>query len=73
VGTTDSGQVALFRGLPYELPLGIDLYSQERVSGVPVTSLSARQRNYVLDHHARGHGDSVDLFEQIDSGSGSTP
>jgi serine/threonine protein phosphatase PrpC len=73
VGTTDSGQVALFRGLPYELPLGIDLYGQERVSGVPVTSLSARQRNYVIDHHARGHGDSVDLFEQIDSGSGSTP
>src|SRR4051812_6131046 len=69
VGTTDSGQVALYRGLPYELPLGIDLYTEERVSGVPVTSLAARQRNYVLDHHARGHGDSLDLFEQIDSGT----
>jgi hypothetical protein len=69
VGTTDSGQVALYQGLPYELPLGINLYTEERVSGVPATSLSARQRKYVLDHHARGRGDSVDLFEQIDSGT----
>jgi hypothetical protein len=69
VGTTDSGQVALYRGLPYELPLGINLYTEERVSGVPVASISdRRQRNYVLDHHARGRGDSVDLFEQIASG-----
>ncbi len=73
VGTTSSGQVALYRGLPYELPLGIDLYSQQRVSSVPAASLTPRQRNYVLDHHARGHGDSADLFEQIDSGSGATP
>jgi PPM family protein phosphatase len=70
VGTTDSGQVALYRGLPYELPLGIDLYSQQRVSGVPAASISdSRQRKYVLGHHARGKGDSVDLFEQIDSGT----
>jgi serine/threonine protein phosphatase PrpC len=71
VGTTDSGQVALYRGLPYELPLGIDLYSEQRVSGVPAASLSGRQRQYVLDHHARGRGDSEDLFEQIDSGASS--
>jgi PPM family protein phosphatase len=70
VGTTDSGQVALYRGLPYELPLGIDMYSQQRVSAVPVTSIAdPRQRKYVLAHHARGRGDSVDLFEQIDSGT----
>jgi hypothetical protein len=73
VGTTDRGQVALYRGLPYELPLGIELYSRQKVSSVPATSLPARQRNYVLDHHARGHGDSADLFEQIDSGTGTTP
>ena len=69
VGTTNTGQVALYRGLPYELPLGVKLYSQQRVSTVPATSLDARQRRYVLDHHARGHGDSVALFDQIDAGS----
>ena len=69
VGTTSSGQVALYRGLPYELPLGIDLYSEQRVSTVPATSLNAQQRRYVLDHHARGRGDSVALFDQIDAGA----
>jgi protein phosphatase len=70
VGTTDSGQVALYRGLPYELPLGIDMYSRQRVSDVPVTSITdGRQRKYVLEHHARARGDSVDLFDQIDSGT----
>jgi PPM family protein phosphatase len=74
VGTTDDGRVALYQGLPYELPLGIKMYSEKRVSSVPATSIaSARQRKYVLDHHARGHGDSMSLFEQIDSGSGATP
>jgi hypothetical protein len=74
VGTTDSGQVALYQGLPYELPLGIKMYSEERVSSVPATSITdKRQRKYVLDHHARGHGDSADLFEQIDSGAGTAP
>lgn len=73
VGTTSSGQVALYRGLPYELPLGIDLYSQQRVSSVPAASLSGQQRRYVLAHHARGHGDSADLFDQIDSGAGGRP
>ncbi len=69
VGTTSSGQVALYRGLPYELPLGIRLYSRERVSAVPATNLDAKQRSYVLDHHARGRGDSVALFDQIDAGA----
>jgi PPM family protein phosphatase len=69
VGTTDTGQVALYRGLPYELPLGINLYSEQRVSAVPATSLNTQQRRYVLAHHARGRGDSVALFDQIDAGS----
>ena len=68
VGTNDSGQVALYRGLPYELPLGVDLYSEQDVSNVPAAAIdSAKQRKYVLDHHARGHGDSLDLFNQIEA------
>jgi hypothetical protein len=31
--------------------------------------LNAQQRRYVLDHHARGHGDSVTLYDQIDAGA----
>jgi protein phosphatase len=67
VGTTDQGQVALYQGLPYDLPLGISLYSEKDVSNVPAAAIrDARQRRYVLDHHARGHEDSLDLFRQIE-------
>jgi protein phosphatase len=67
VGTNNSGQVTLFRGLPYDLPLGISLYSQEYQSAVPVVAVSdARQRKYVLDQHARSEGDSRALVRDIE-------
>src|SRR5206468_2187527 len=60
VGTNDRGQVTLFRGLPYDLPLGISLYSQEYQSSVPAAAVSdGQQRKFVLDHHPRSEGDSV--------------
>jgi serine/threonine protein phosphatase PrpC len=67
VGTNDRGQVTLFRGLPYDLPLGIELYSQQYQSAVPVAAITdARQRTYVLDHHARSEGESVSLVRDIE-------
>jgi len=67
VGTNDRGQVTLFRGLPYDLPLGIELYSEEYQSAVPVTVITdQRQRKYVLDHHARSEGESVSLVRDIE-------
>jgi protein phosphatase len=67
VGTNDRGQVTLYRGLPYDLPLGLSLYSEEYKSGVPVIAVSdARQRKYVLDHHARSEGDSRALVRDIE-------
>ncbi|MEA2422058.1 MAG: family protein phosphatase [Thermoleophilaceae bacterium] len=67
VGTNDRGQVSLFRGLPYDLPLGVELYSEEYQSAVPVVDVSdARQRKYVLDHHARSEGESVSLVRDIE-------
>ncbi len=35
VGTDDAGLVTLYRGLPYDLPLGIELYSEQYASSVP--------------------------------------
>ena len=35
VGTNDGGLVTLYRGMPYDLPLGINLYQQEYASAVP--------------------------------------
>ena len=68
VGTTDSGQVALYQGLPYDLPLGVSMYSRRETSDVPAAAIrDRRQREYVLDHKPRGESDSRDLFRQIES------
>jgi protein phosphatase len=67
VGTDGRGQVTLYRGLPYDLPLGIALYSTEYQSGVPVVAVAdGRQRKFVLDHHPRSEGDSVSLVHDIE-------
>ena len=39
LGTDESGLVTLYRGLPYELPLGIDLYTEEYTSSVPAQTV----------------------------------
>ena len=43
VGTDDDGFVTMYRGLPYALPAGIDLYSPTYVSGVPLRVAAARR------------------------------
>src|SRR3954462_5628075 len=50
VGTTAGGQGTLCGALPYDLPLGLSLYSEEYQSSVPVVAVrDARQRKFVLD------------------------
>ena len=67
IGTDGRGQIALYRGLPYDLPLGISLYSKESVSTVPALSITdKRQRDRVLDHQLRSKGDAVDLVRQLE-------
>jgi PPM family protein phosphatase len=66
VGTDDVGLVTLYRGLPYELPFGIKLYSTQYESAVPALSLPTRQRDHVLDHRLRARGDAVDLVRQLE-------
>ena len=41
VGTNDEGFVTVYRGLPYALPAGVDLYPVNYVSGVPIATLPA--------------------------------
>jgi PPM family protein phosphatase len=69
VGTDDAGLVTVYRGLPYELPLGVDLYSAEYRSGLPAASIPAARRERVLDHQWRGRSDAEDLVRQLESGS----
>ena len=53
LGTDEAGRVALFRGLPYELPFGIDLYSEQLSIGVQASSLSSERQDVVTEHKLR--------------------
>ena len=68
VGTDDRGLVALYRGLPYELPFGLELFEREYSTGVPARLLPETRRDRVLDHRLRGKGDAVDLIKQVERG-----
>jgi protein phosphatase len=68
IGTNDAGLVTVYRGLPYELPLGIDLYEQEYASGMPARAIPDRRRARVLDHEWRGRDDAVDLVRALERG-----
>jgi serine/threonine protein phosphatase PrpC len=68
VGTNDDGLITLYRGLPYDLPLGVHLYTARSVSGVPALTIPAPRRERVLDHQLRSRGDAADLIRSL-SGS----
>lgn len=67
VGTNDDGLITLYRGLPYDLPLGVRLYTQRYVSGVPALTVPASRRKRVLDHQLRSQSDASDLIKSLDA------
>jgi PPM family protein phosphatase len=68
IGTNDAGLVTLYRGVPYELPFGIDLYEQQYASGVPARAIPGTRRKRVLDHEWRGRDDAEDLLRTLERG-----
>ena len=68
VGTNDAGLVTLYRGVPYELPLGLDLYEEEYTSGVPARAIARARRGRILDHEWRSREDGVDLVRELERG-----
>jgi len=70
LGTDDSGRVALYRGAPYELPFGIDLFSQRYASPIQTESLPARRQDAVTGHKLRSRDDAVSLIEDIEKSEG---
>jgi serine/threonine protein phosphatase PrpC len=73
LGTDDSGRVALYRGLPYELPLGVDLYSEQRSIGVQASTLSEERQRAVTEHELRSEDDATDLIDDIEQTEGALP
>jgi PPM family protein phosphatase len=70
LGTNDSGNVALYRGLPYELPLGVNLYSEQSSIPVQVGTLSEERQRAVTEHDLRGKDDATSLIEDIEQNEG---
>ena len=68
VGTSDAGLIALYRGLPYELPFDVDLYEEVYETTLPAVSLPEPQRGNVLDHELRSRRDATDLVRDLERG-----
>jgi protein phosphatase len=68
VGTDEAGFVAVYRGLPYDGPLGLPLYDRVYVSGVPAAEIPAQRRGAVLNHELRSRDDARDLVRKLELG-----
>jgi PPM family protein phosphatase len=68
VGASDDGFVSVYRGLPYDLPAGLHLYSVNYESGTPVDELTPAQRRTITAHEWRSKDDAQDLVNQLETG-----
>jgi serine/threonine protein phosphatase PrpC len=68
VGSTNDGFVAVYRGLPYDLPAGVRLYSVNYESGLPADELTPAQKRTLEDHKLRSKNDAQDLVRQMETG-----
>jgi PPM family protein phosphatase len=69
VGVEDaSGSVTVYRGLPYDLPFGIELYESYYTSGVTLAQVPGRRRAVFTDHKLRSKDDAEDLVNELERG-----
>jgi PPM family protein phosphatase len=60
--------VTLYHGLPYELPLGIELYQPVKPSGVTIQSVPPARRSTFTDHKLRSKDDAESLVRALEEG-----
>jgi PPM family protein phosphatase len=60
--------VAIYRGLPIDLPLGIHLYSRYAGSGVALETIPSARRVTFTDHKLRSKDDAENLVIQLERG-----
>jgi PPM family protein phosphatase len=66
LGTDDAGRLTLYRGLPYDLPFGIELYSEVYSVPVQLGSVPVDRRESAIDHTLRGRDDAVSLLNSLE-------
>ena len=67
LGVDEGGRVALYRGLPYDLPLDLDLYDEVYSVALQADSVPEDQRENVTDHQLRSRDDAVSLIDSIET------
>jgi serine/threonine protein phosphatase PrpC len=72
LGTDEAGRVTLYRGVPYELPFGIKLYTEQYSSPVQTEALPEKRKDAVTGQSVRSRDDAVQLLEEIERGQGVT-
>lgn len=65
LGADEGGRVTLYRGLPYELPLDLKLYSENFSSPVTVAALPEERQGVATDHELRSRDDAISLLEDL--------
>ena len=74
LGVNDQGEVAIYRGLPYELPFGIDLYSEQEATGTEFSALPEDRRGVATDHEWRSEEDARSRADDLaTAATGVTP
>ena len=68
IGTNSAGVVTVFRGFPYSLPLGVNMYEQFYVSGLPASAVPADRRARLLNHQLRSQGNAISLVQAAELG-----
>jgi serine/threonine protein phosphatase PrpC len=68
VGTNSQGIVTIYRGLPYSLPAGINLYETYVVSGVPGSVVPPERRSQFFNNQLRSQSDALNLVRKLELG-----
>jgi protein phosphatase len=68
IGTNQQGIVTIYRGFPYQLPGGLNLYETYVVSGVPASLVPADRRSQFFNDQLRSQSDALKLVRQLELG-----
>jgi len=67
LGIDEGGRVTLYRGLPYDLPLGIELYTEVQSSPVQARSIPEDRRDSLTNHELRSRDDAISLLDDLEA------
>jgi len=63
-----TGIVTIYRGVPYELPFGLDLYQRDYASGVRIEQVPSARRPTFTEHKLRSRDDAKSLVIELEQG-----